>query len=1037
MAIDPKEVIAHDTKASPGQASAYKENDFAGHTITKQKVALKDLHHNAYGMDWNPTKPMHDEGEKHSYEKVKSDPHYVSDDESYARQYSQLKTPAPHIIVKQDGDKFKIMSGRHRARAAHLRGETHIDAYVATPNLKKSEYLSKATKTYSTKAVAKHWHETAYPGEKYSDKEHYENMVEHHHDGKWEKKDIPVGDIEGHHKGHDATHEDIPHYAKQRQAGSEFPPIIVEHHPDKPGKFKTVDGMHRHAAAASIGQKTISAYVPVTPLKKTMSIGHNLSAPAESTGGAALAAESFGKLKNKLKKKKNDKLSEEIAELEKIEALVKASDDEHPFIQKARITVIGKTKSGKAIYQHPGADFHAEFDENDHYDAAECHKGIVSKLDKMIKDNPKQDKEWTHRLPQHSKYSTMCSATHIAIGNLHKDFKKSEEIEVLAKGKHGDWHQEGYTLKHKVDQPKGFPKSDFLHTVDVYHPDHGHVASGEFVENKKEKTVQASTVGVHKDHQRKGIATAMYQSIESKTGLKAIRGDDQSPSAAKFWRGAGYDKKEFGREDQFSRHKIFKSELSKGRFKELLQDAEEILQKMSRPVLNFPNFKKLNTRPDQEVRLVENNKQKDMYGHVLANAAIPDQAVRHSTFNTDTMQSGPTEVRKQNNQPIRDKEAKKISGAFDRTTVGLNADTKQGPKSAALAGKLRSKFEEPDDAHSTKLKEHNEARNKMVTEYNEHYKTWYKKAYELSNKLDEPGGREAYAHHVGLKPTKPKLPRKPSLKSKETTSLTPQQAIARNRSVDATIQHEAFHHTMDQFEHNYGAKAAHIVQMKMLEQYDPTALKAVGSYIANRLNYKPKSKHFAEEIMAHTRDILVNPKKRESFKQFVGEANYDKYIKAMKISHNKAAQFTKNLKPEDLGIKDESLTKGEESSYKADHVLAHMHSSELGDPSARINSKVTAHPQWELKNIPVDKIHNHAGPVSKPMTGDEFGESDESVAQEYSEKTTTAPHIVIQPHPTLPGHYQTIDGAHRARAAFLSGKKEVSAYVPLNLSNKK
>ena len=57
-------------------------------------------------------------------------------DEMAARDFAKKKTKAPPIVVVWDEKKnrYKFWNGRHRARAAALRGETTIDAFVGTPS---------------------------------------------------------------------------------------------------------------------------------------------------------------------------------------------------------------------------------------------------------------------------------------------------------------------------------------------------------------------------------------------------------------------------------------------------------------------------------------------------------------------------------------------------------------------------------------------------------------------------------------------------------------------------------------------------------------------------------------------------------------------------------------------------------------------------------------------------------------------------------------------------------------------------------------
>jgi hypothetical protein len=58
----------------------------------------------------------------------------VGGDEFYAQRFAdkyQTGTSADPIIVKPAGSRFRIIDGRHRARAAFLRGEKRIRAFVA------------------------------------------------------------------------------------------------------------------------------------------------------------------------------------------------------------------------------------------------------------------------------------------------------------------------------------------------------------------------------------------------------------------------------------------------------------------------------------------------------------------------------------------------------------------------------------------------------------------------------------------------------------------------------------------------------------------------------------------------------------------------------------------------------------------------------------------------------------------------------------------------------------------------------------------
>lgn len=97
--------------------------------------------------DWSPKQPLSTEGMsphpeeyfQEKYEALKSlrkttkeENLYLEkwSDEFYARMYSNMDTKAPAIVVMLESGNYRVRSGRHRCRAAFLRGEKFILAYV-------------------------------------------------------------------------------------------------------------------------------------------------------------------------------------------------------------------------------------------------------------------------------------------------------------------------------------------------------------------------------------------------------------------------------------------------------------------------------------------------------------------------------------------------------------------------------------------------------------------------------------------------------------------------------------------------------------------------------------------------------------------------------------------------------------------------------------------------------------------------------------------------------------------------------------------
>ena len=425
-----------------------------------------------------------------------------------------------------------------------------------------------------------------------------------------------------------------------------------------------------------------------------------------------------------------------------------------------------------------------------------------------------------------------------AINHLFGD-QQEEKLAAseLEKGAKGDWKKEGYAFSHGEHE---ISPNEFVPAV--FAKDREGKTVGYLAYESGNKGLHPRGVEVNSEHRRKGIATELYRHAEKFSGGKFNRSQMQTGDGKDLW---SQPNRPFGKSD---------------------------LKKMSRPRISFPGLS-VNTRPDQEVSLIETGRQKDMWGRKAANKRFGNDSRR------------------------RDMAAKRLSGNFDRNNLGLNVGIEGvDPSSAALAGKARSKFEERSDEDQTKLLDWSTKRNALVDDYNKKYKNWMKMAYDLSNQPD----KTAYNEHLGNRPEKPKLPRKPAKKRVATEDLSPEAMASRGRSVDATIEHEGLHHTMADVTNKYGSAAQKNLEGQLLTAYDPGTLQQVAGYITARLGYKPSGRKFTEEILAHSRDILVNPEKRKKFKEFVG-ADAEKHVSNLKRGHQKAYEISQRIKPEDIG----------------------------------------------------------------------------------------------------------------------------------------
>ena len=325
----------------------------------------------------------------------------------------------------------------------------------------------------------------------------------------------------------------------------------------------------------------------------------------------------------------------------------------------------------------------------------------------------------------------------------------------------------------------------------------------------------------------------------------------------------------------------------------LLKKSEN-LAKMSRPMITLPKFKGTSTRPDQEVQQLETTSQLKLYGKKVANAHIETAKKKFPNVSPERLKAA------------SDKSAKAVQGRLTRRSLGLAAPTPRGPMSAAVSGKLRSKHEQDSPEHKAKLTAHDLKRSAIVREANHARWAHSAKARELWAAMqDNPESleaKQAYAKHYDNPPIRPVLPKAPAKRAVKTKDLPADQQIARNRAVESTTIHESLHHILAQVANKFGEHTAKAIRNKLVGAFDPHAITTLGDYISTRMSYKRSDPHFSEELLAHARDILVNPAKREAFRKFAGDKT-DEIIKQFKVGHQKAYQLAQSLTPEDVAKK--------------------------------------------------------------------------------------------------------------------------------------
>lgn len=140
---------------------------------------------------------------------------------------------------------------------------------------------------------------------------------------------------------------------------------------------------------------------------------------------------------------------------------------------------------------------------------------------------------------------------------------------TLKKGKMGDWRQEGYRFEHKEGVNPN-TKMPYLQ-VHAYAPNGEKVGYAAFEESGNDWEPQ--WVNVATSHQRKGLASAMYQHAEQKTGRNVVPSQSQTTEGKKF---------------SDARQRSFKKS-------QLIKDA---------PKLRLPNVKDVMSRPEQNIHQV-------------------------------------------------------------------------------------------------------------------------------------------------------------------------------------------------------------------------------------------------------------------------------------------------------------------------------------------------------------------------------------------------------------------------------------------------
>lgn len=79
---------------------------------------------------------------------------------------------------------------------------------------------------------------------------------------RWIIVEMPLDKLKPHYN--DPSEDLVEHYGKLKEAGSDYPPVILEY---KNGKWDTIDGAHRLTSAIAGKEKYIKAFIPASQKK--------------------------------------------------------------------------------------------------------------------------------------------------------------------------------------------------------------------------------------------------------------------------------------------------------------------------------------------------------------------------------------------------------------------------------------------------------------------------------------------------------------------------------------------------------------------------------------------------------------------------------------------------------------------------------------------------------------------------------------------------------------------------------------------------
>lgn len=184
----------------------------------------------------------------------------------------------------------------------------------------------------------------------------------------------------------------------------------------------------------------------------------------------------------------------------------------------------------------------------------------------------------------------------------------------LEKGQNGDWEKEGYRIEHG-------PRNGG-YRVEAHSKDGKRVGYADFTFRYEgaHRKIYPEFTEIHPEHRRKGLASAMYKTVETATNLKVIPSEQQSSQAELLWYQSN---RPFGK----SLQKTTESHMPNFRMSHALQYIKQTLEAGVKPVT-----RELGVQPDASRKIYDDTYHSPANGKTLYHHVFPTTNSTHHTL---------------------------------------------------------------------------------------------------------------------------------------------------------------------------------------------------------------------------------------------------------------------------------------------------------------------------------------------------------------------------------------------------------------------